>query len=144
MRDTASKMIQAHETTIRPASASDETFSILPCPYVWSSSAGLSETWTEKKVSAAPARSSAECAASDSTPNEPENSPAASLSSVMAAAASMEWRATRRFSAEKPWQARYGRGHRVSRLQAGARRCTTLQCQRYRAATHSLCIRLCA
>src|SRR5271157_3950537 len=44
--------------------------------------------------------SSPECAASDSTPSDPENNPAASFRSVIAAAANIEWSATRRFSAE--------------------------------------------
>jgi len=61
----------------------------------------LSLTRTEKKVNVAPTRSRAEWAASESTPKEPDISPAANFSSVMAAAASIECRDTRCFSAEK-------------------------------------------
>src|ERR1035438_8436769 len=42
-----------------------------------------------------------EWAASDNTPSDPDRMPAASLSKVIAAAASMECSETRRFSAEK-------------------------------------------
>src|ERR1017187_273045 len=85
---------------MRIASQNAERFSNLPWPYVWSSSAGLSLTCTEKKVSVAPTRSSPEWAASDNTPRDPDSSPAASFNSVMAPAASIEFRDTFRFSAE--------------------------------------------
>src|SRR5579859_3563973 len=93
-------MIQAQERAMSPASKKAEIFSTLPWPYVWSSSAGLSETRTEKNVRVAAARSSPEWAASDSTPSEPEMIPAASFNAVMQVAASAEFSATRRFKAE--------------------------------------------
>ena len=52
----------------------------------------------EERECPAPARSSPEWAASDNTPSEPEMSPAASFSSVMQVAASIDCSATRRFS----------------------------------------------
>src|ERR1017187_9358755 len=85
---------------MRIASQNAERFSNLPWPYVLSSSAGLSLTCTEKKVSVAPTRSSPEWAASDNPPRDPDSSPAASFNSVMAPAASIEFRDTFRFSAE--------------------------------------------
>jgi len=68
---------------------------------VWSSSAGLSLTWTEKKVSPAPTRSSRSAPHPTARPATRQQ-PAASFSSVIAAAASIECSATRRFSAENP------------------------------------------
>ena len=84
-----------------------------------------------------------------STPREPETMPAASFSSVMAAAASMECSATLRFSAECPAILETGGGEAakvicVPRVQVGARRCTTRRSRTCMAARHNRCIRLVA
>src|SRR5580693_5935074 len=92
-------MIQTQVRSSRPVSIKAEKFSTLPCPYWWSASAGLSETWTERNVTIAATRSSPECAASDKMPRLPVVTPTTIFSVVMAIAASTELPATARFSA---------------------------------------------
>ena len=74
--------------------------------------------------------SSPEWAASDSTPSEPESRPAPSFSSVIAAAASIECSATRRFSAEYPAILEASEIIALLGYSAARAPCTTPQCQR--------------
>src|SRR3954463_11386817 len=92
-------MIQAHVRRSRPVSTNAEKFSILPCPYWWSASAGLSDTRTEKNVRTEAIRSRPECAASDRIPRLPVETPTPTLSPVMTIAAKTEFPAAERFSA---------------------------------------------
>src|ERR1700730_8597518 len=102
-------MIQTHVKSSRPVSIKAEKFSTLPCPYWWSASAGLSETWTEKNVMIAGNRSSPECAASERMPKLPVVNPTTILRVVIAIAARTEWPATERFSARMEAE-EYGMG----------------------------------
>src|SRR3954470_24589442 len=92
-------MIQAQVSRRSAVSTKAEKFSILPCPYWWSASAGLSETRTETNVRMEAIRSSPECAASERMPRLPVVSPTASLRPVMTIAANTEFPAAERFSA---------------------------------------------
>src|SRR5205814_10648243 len=62
-----------------------------------SSSAGLPETRTAYQVMMVARKSSAECAASDSSASEPENNPTTALATVSAPEAAIDVSATRSF-----------------------------------------------
>src|SRR5277367_784759 len=92
-------MTQAQVSSSRPVSTNAEKFSILPWPYWWSASAGLSETPTEKNVSSDAIKSRPECAASDRIPRLPVVTPTRTFRLVMTIAARTEFPAAERFSA---------------------------------------------
>src|SRR3954462_10686696 len=92
-------MIQIQVSSNKPVSTKAEKFSILPWPYWWSASAGLSDTRTEKNVRTDATRSSPECAASERIPRLPVVNPTTSLRLVITTAARTELPAAERFSA---------------------------------------------
>jgi hypothetical protein len=71
----ASMIIKKAAMKIRIASTTPDTFSNLPCPYGWVSSAGVSDILTEKNEIIEASRSIDECMASDKILTEPDIKP---------------------------------------------------------------------
>src|SRR4051794_2223416 len=88
--------MNSETSTRKPASASAERCSALPCPNWWATSAGREATRIAKYVSSAATRSVPECAASETRPRLCVARPTDSFSTTSAAAAATDTSAERR------------------------------------------------